>query len=164
MLTTIENIKELPGMANNIRDSRILPYLQEVEDATIVPAIGAELYEKLNSGEIEDCILLGGAYYTNRKGKREMCHGIRKAVAYLAYSKMLMANKVSVTAFGVTEKTSQYSQSANAENVNYAANHAEKMGHFYLNSCLCYLADKNPEPCSCSAGHSRHYITMQVID
>lgn len=164
MLTTIENIKELPGMANNIRDSRILPYLQEVEDATVVPAIGAELYEKLNNGEIDDNVLLNGAYYTNHKGKREVCYGLRKAVAYLAYAKLLMANKVNVTAFGVTEKTSQYSQSANADNVNYAANHAEKMGSYYLKSCLCYLDDKNPEPCSCAAGHSRHYITMQVID
>lgn len=165
MLTTIENIKELPGMADNIRDKRIIPYLQEVEDAAIIPAIGAELYEKLDSNDLQDDTLLVGGYYNSSSGERKICHGLRKAVAYMAYSKMLRANKVSVTAFGVIEKTSQFSQSAETDNVNYAASHTDKMGSFYLQSCLEYLRDKEQHPCGCGPAEHRGHrkIAMEVI-
>lgn len=162
MLTTIDNIKELPGMAENIRDKRIIPYLQEVEDAHILPAIGAELYEKLDSGEIKDDVLLHGGYY-NSRSERRLCHGIRKAVAYLAYSKMLRANKVSVTAFGVSEKVGNFSHSASEENVNYAASHNEKMGMFYLGTCIEYL-NKDNHGCGCGTTKPRSgFLAMEVL-
>lgn len=161
MITTIENIKELPGMAENIRDKRIIPYLQEVEDASIIPAIGAELYERLDSGELADDTLISGGYYDTKQGRR-LCHGIRKAVAYIAYAKMLRANKVSVTAFGVTEKRGNFSQSADETSVNYAANHADKMGTFYLDSSIEYLRSKEDNHCGCEKKSSR-IPTMSII-
>ncbi len=152
-------------MTANICDKRITPYLQEVEDAVIVPAIGADLYEKLDAQKLDNPILLNGGYYDAKCGERKICHGLRKTTAYLAYSKMLKANKVSVTAFGVVEKTGTYSQSANQENVNYVANHAAKMGDFYLKSCVDYLQENaQPSECGCQGAPARHRSTiMQTI-
>lgn len=164
MITTIEHIKAMAGMSNNICDKRITPYLQEVEDAILVPAIGVDLYEQLSNGEETDDILLNGGYYTNQDGKRAICYGIYKAVAYVAYSKMLHANKISVTAFGVVEKSSTYSDPASKEDITYTAEHNEKMGMYYLQSVVDYLNDKTT-PCECEKKTRKEYgrITYKVI-
>ena len=61
MLTTISNIKALRDIAANVKDARLEPYIQEVEDAYIMPALGAELYERLSTQAeptADDAILL----------------------------------------------------------------------------------------------------------
>lgn len=151
MLTTISNIKALRDIAANVKDARLEPYIQEVEDAYIMPALGAELYERLSTQAeptADDTILLDGNYYDGPKG-REYCHGIRKATAYFAYSRMLNNQQVNVTAFGIVTKTGSYSQPAEAALIEKASIDAIKMGELCLASCIKFL-HRNDE---CCKGH-----------
>ena len=54
MIATIDDIRSVRDIARNIGRDRIEPYILEVEHAYIVPAIGAELYERIDAGDEED--------------------------------------------------------------------------------------------------------------
>lgn len=167
MITTIENLKEIRDISNNLKDGRILPYIKEVEDAYILPTIGADLYERLDNGEEEDAILLNGGYYeidTPDGKKKEKCFGIRLAVAYYAYSKVLRNNMVNVTAFGITEKQTSLSNPSDNHDIDDAVAQARTMGEYYLKSVVRYLG-KDKKPCCDKKphGYSGSHLKMEVI-
>lgn len=169
MLSTIENIKQIRDISQNLRDGRIQPYIKEVEDIYIVPAIGAELYEKLDKGEVTDDILLDGGYYDRQtedgETSRERCYGLRLATAYFAYARVLRNNQVNVTAFGVTQKNGMLSEASDEKNISDAVSDARKMGEHYLNSCVRYLR-RNEKPCCCKEkkeGMRGAKLQMEVI-
>lgn len=170
MLSTIENIRQIRDISQNLRDGRIQPYIKEVEDIYIVPAIGAELYEKLDSGEVTDQILLEGGYYDRKteegKTSRDRCYGLRLATAYFAYARVLRNNQVNVTAFGVTQKHGLQSEANDEKNIADAVSDAKKMGEHYLNSCIRYLK-REEKPCCCkkekSEGIKGNKLRMEVI-
>lgn len=163
MLTTIEHIKVVRDIANNIRPERLLPYIKEVEDANVMPAIGAALYEKLCDGVDVDPILLDGGYYDAPDCGRDYCHGLHLAVAYLTYARVLRNNRINVTAFGITQKNSSLSQPAGADDVDIAAEDAKKMGDLYLASCVRYL-HRNDSCCSQKVGHSVRFGNIQILN
>ena len=63
MIATIDDIRSVRDIARNIGRDRIEPYILEVEHAYIVPAIGAELYERIDAGDESDSTLIYGGYY-----------------------------------------------------------------------------------------------------
>lgn len=159
MLTTIEDIKAIRSIAYNITDKRIEPYIKEVEDCYVMYAIGPALYERLDTGLEEDIILTDGGYY-DHGNTREMCYGIKAAVAYFAYERMLLNNQINVTAFGVTQKSSSLSTPTPDSSIEKAAAHAHKMGELYLESCKKYV--HRGECIPCGTNH-RPFISMEVI-
>lgn len=164
MLTTIDHIKAIRDISANLKDGRIVPYIKEVEDAYILPAIGADLYERLDTRTIIDPILLDGGYYTRTTQcgeERDKCHGLRIAVAYFAYARVLKNNQINVTAFGVTEKHTNLSNPVKDESVDDAVGAARKMGDYYLQSCIRYL---KRDECKCaSKPTSGAKLKMEVI-
>lgn len=164
MLTTIDNIKAIRDISNNLKDRRITPYIKEIEDAYILPAIGADLYERLDTRKEIDPILLDGGYYTRigRCGEeRDKCYGLRIAVAYFAYARVLKNNQINVTAFGVTEKHTSLSNPSNDNDVQDAVAEARKMGDYYLQSCVRYL---KRDACKCEQKPSTGAkLKMEVI-
>lgn len=156
MLTKIEDIRAIRDIAANLRDNRLEPYIKECEDAYIMPALGAELYERLTTQQeptADDLVLLNGAYYDGPNG-REYCHGIRKATAYFAYARVLRNNQVNVTAFGVVQKTGSYSQPTDGTQVTDVAAEAIKMAELYLHSCVKYL--HRNDDCACGRKRPGH--------
>ena len=166
MLTTIENLKAIRDISANLKDQRIQPYIKEVEDAYVLPAIGAELYEKLDAGETTDTILLDGGYYDKPSEKcaggktRARCYGIRLAVAFYAYARVLKNNQINVTAFGVTQKTSPMSAPTGDEAIEDAVSEARKMGDLYLHSCVEYL---HRESWLRAPAHGGAKLKMEII-
>lgn len=138
MITTIDTLRGIRDIAANVKDARIEPYIKECEDAYIMPALGAGLYERLDTKQEQDQVLLDGGYYDGPDG-RAYCHGIRRAVAYFAYARLLRNNQVNVTAFGVTQKTGAYSQPTDGQQIASAATEATKMAEVYLHSCVDYI-------------------------
>lgn len=159
MLTTIEDIKAVRSIAYNLGDKRIEPYIQEVEDCYIRYAIGPALYERLDNGVETDAILLNGGYYDCANG-REYCDGIKKAVAYFAYERILLNNQINVTAFGVTQKSSSLSNPTTDSSIEKAAEQAHKMGAMYLESCKKYVHRGECVPCG---GRHKRFVSMEVL-
>lgn len=159
MLTTIDNIKAIRDISNNLKDGRIAPYIKEVEDTYVMPQIGADLYEKLDTGAEKDDTLLYGGYYDGHTG-REYCHGITSAVAYYAYARVLRNNQINVTAFGVTQKQTTLSTPHREHSIDDAATEAKKMGDLYMESCIRYLHRNDTGCCQERHKKSTHYAIL----
>jgi hypothetical protein len=145
MLTSADDIRKVRPVSRNLSDGeRINTYILEVEQLQVAPAIGVGLYEALDSGtstltETQRNTLMSGGYYDAPCGDREHCGGLRKAIGYLAYARLINNNQLSTTAFGVVEKKSEFSTPSEDGQIAYSANQAKKVGQAYLDTCVGYL-------------------------
>lgn len=145
MIATANDMRLIRPIANNIEDyERIDPYIEEAEKLFIIPAIGAELYKKIDTDRSYYKELLKGGYYNDDKCRFE---GLIYAICYLAYSRFVKNNMVNVTAFGLKYKNTQYSENVEERTLIRHANEAEKAGQEYLRQCIEYLRFINTGCC-----------------
>lgn len=166
MITNSSDIREIRPISDNKNDSkRIDPYIIEIEETILCESIGASIYEQLVSSPQEESItitntvgkditlsvadvksLFSGGYYSFAEcgiNKRKMTSGIKKAVSYLAYSRIVRNDQLNLTAFGTVVKQGQFSEPADYKIISMSASDAEKTGIFHLKTVVDFLKDKN---------------------
>lgn len=146
MIATVEDIKKIRQISDNIQDIRIEPYIQLAEELVIIPAIGAKLYKEIEANKSEYSNILNETYYSvDVCGQTEEKYsgGLLKAISYIAYSKLLLNQSVNVTAFGVRTMNSQFSEQAAEKEVVRASNEARAIGDTYLSQVLDYINKDN---------------------
>jgi hypothetical protein len=157
-----DDIRKVRPMAENVLDcKRIEPYIREVEQLDVMPAIGIGLYRQLTDEGFPDTLandgsvviltagggnvtltgegwdaLINGGYYS---GGTRYSAGLGAAVAYLAYARMLPNQPISVTAFGVVQKTTTLSEPIDEKTLFRAAGEARKIGLEYLRQSVDHL-------------------------
>ena len=144
MIASINDIKNIRPIADNIPSSRITIYLKEAENLYVIPAFGASLFKNISDNQENYTTLLEGGFYDNDKHYFE---GLRKSIAYIAYSKMILNQDFNVTAFGTMFKNSEYSEHSNEKTLLRISNDALAIGLRYLDECLDYLKHINALPC-----------------
>lgn len=146
MIATVEDIKKIRQISDNIQDIRIEPYIQLAEELVIIPAIGAKLYKEIEANKSGYSDILNETYYSvDVCGQTEEKYsgGLLKAISYIAYSKLLLNQSVNVTAFGVRTMNSQFSEQAADKEVVRASNEARAIGDTYLQQVLDYINKDN---------------------
>jgi len=144
MIASINDIKVIRPIADNIPLSRITVYIEEAESLYVLPAFGASLFKNISDNKENYTTLLDGGYYDNDNHYFE---GLRKSVAYIAYSKMILNQDFNVTAFGTMFKNSEYSEHSNEKTLLRISNDALAIGIRYLDDCLEYLKYIKLLPC-----------------
>ena len=140
MIIDFEDIRSVRPIAENLLDEkRLKPYIVEAESLYLKPVFGIALFKNIEDNKDEYMLLLNGGAYNEDKSYLE---GLRIAVGYLAYSRFLINNPVNVTAFGVVQKTTQYSEPVDEKTLVRASNDAKKIGEEYLRQCVEYLKFK----------------------
>ncbi len=166
MIIDVEYIRRYRPLARNIADDRVAVYIAEAEKLDILPAIGAELYQRfasigtiavddsgapllddagtpicaLREGELPttEHKLLNGGYYTDAEGCLRHFEGLRTALAYLAYGRFVRNHAASVTPYGVVTKLGEDSTPADARTVASVASDATRIGQEHLAAALRY--------------------------
>jgi len=147
MITKLADIRAVRPIAENINDvKRITPYIGETENLFLLPMIGAKVYEELDTyvnAEMPTAnatfdILMAGGYYTVNDTRYQLA-GLKTAMGYLVYSRFFRNQNVNVTAFGIVQKTSEFSDPSDERTVVRVANDAEAVGQRYLQECFEYL-------------------------
>ena len=158
-----------PIASNTVDMNRIEPYIREAETLDLIPAIGAGLYEKFTDDGFAASMqsvgsvtivtesgrqvqlsrdgwdmILDGCYYPGgdrpcEANVRRYSAGLRAAVSYLAYARMLPNQPVNVTAFGVVNKASALSDPVDGRTLRQAAGEARSAGLEYLGQVADYL-------------------------
>lgn len=134
--------REVRGLTRDIsaslRDERITPLIREAEDMYVRPAIGDALYIELLEDEGKYPVLLAGGVY-EAGGKKTYCTGLKKAIAYYAYAKIILNNQTNVTSWGVGQKNITESTPATPAALDKTYNDAKAVADRYMTECLAYI-------------------------
>lgn len=140
MIINSEYIRDIRDISINIDDvKRIEPYIEEAEKEWVIPAIGAKLYKELEDKEenTSNTLLLEGGYYQDNTA---YFSGLKKAIAYLAYSRYVRNSNIFMTSSGARYKGSmEFSDMVDDRAVLRVANEAEKRGIKMLDECVEYI-------------------------
>lgn len=117
-------------------ETKVLAYIYEAEQNNIKPKIGDDLFLRLKDGE-NPLLLEGGTYEKN--GKRYYLNGIKKALAYYAYSRLLESGSVNLTRQGVVNRRSDDANAVNEDNIIKISRETYAIADRYMQEVMDYL-------------------------
>lgn len=141
-LITVERFKELARpTSKHIDDGEVNTFIRECEDIYIIPAIGLVRFKALqeNTQDVKIKILLEGGEYEDKEGTLKKCSGIRLALSYFVYAKMVMSDGGLLTRTGLMQHNDSYASREDDKNRVRMYNDAMEVAETYLGSCLAYL-------------------------
>lgn len=142
MITTPEDVRAVRPIAINVAPEAIEPFIEDVEKQDVIPVIGADLYFEIEANRDDPKykdLLHGGKYVDCGCTDTQYSRGLIVAVAYLAYSRMLIFGDIQYTAFGAVLKTAQFSTKPGETDKIRAADAAKKMGFAVLQNVAGYI-------------------------
>ncbi len=146
MIASIADVRSVRPMAVNIPDERIAPYIYEIEYTAVLEALGAPLFEAVENAPASYVLALEGGYYNGRNGRKWFA-GLKKAIAYLVYARVVRNNSLNVTAFGAVLKNGALSEQADDSEIARTANECKSLGEKALNDCVIYFAEVGALDC-----------------
>lgn len=117
-------------------EAKVLAYIYEAEQNNIKPKIGDDLFLRLKDGE-NSLLLEGGTYEKN--GKRYQLNGIKKALAYYAYSRLLESSSIDLTRQGVVNRRSDAANAADEDNIIKISRETYAIADRYMQEIIDYL-------------------------
>jgi hypothetical protein len=117
-------------------EAKVLAYIYEAEQNNIKTKIGDDLFLRLKDGE-NPLLLDGGIYEKN--GKRYQLNGIKKALAYYAYSRLLESGSVNLTRQGVVNRRSDDANAVNEDNIIKISRETYAIADRYMQEVMDYL-------------------------
>lgn len=111
-MLTVEEFKELarPSSAH-LDDNEVLAFVREEQDVFIIPAIGYELFKALLGETLtaeQSTILNGGEWTDTKKSVLHLCKGLKAALAYFVYAKMMRSDGTLLSRAGSMRHNDQY--------------------------------------------------------
>lgn len=113
--------------------------IDESEQLDLKPALGEDLFLRMFDGSISYSRLLDGGYYEDTEGKHHVFAGLKKALAYYAYARIVKNGSSLQTRFGFSQKEDQYSSRSDIKERLAAYNEAFSIADAYLKECLLYM-------------------------
>lgn len=166
MIIDAGDISQYRPIAANIDLERVRIYIREAQTLDILPAIGAEEFERLNDERLqekdyspEELLLLKGGTYTDKGGCLRHFEGLKAALAYLSYARFIRNHQLNVTPFGVVVKEGDESSPLDVRAVAAASKDAERIGQAYLADCVAFWKGS----CCCAekkVAHRRRFIAI----
>ena len=115
--------------------------IEEAQNLDIIPAIGADWWLRVvdRNDDAVAALLWEGGIYNDTCGKAHIFAGLRKALLYYAYGRLLRSQGGVSTRFDFVVKADQYSDSADLQAKAQAYNEAFSIADGYKAQCLAYL-------------------------
>lgn len=146
-LLTVEEFRNLARpTSKHIDEDEVCSFIRECEDMTIIPAIGYDTYEKLLSDDLsdEEKVLLDGGTWVQgivgrcngQNGLRRKCSGLKTALSYFVYAKMIQSDGSIVTRTGAMRHIDEYASHIEDKKGRY--NDVMNVAEEYLSGCLQY--------------------------
>lgn len=167
MIITVNDIRAYRQVAKNIDDAKVETYIREAQSLDILPAIGAEEFDRLNaetpSPELssDEQLLLNGGVYEDSAGIKRRFEGLKAALAYLAYARFIRNHQLNVTPFGVVFKEGDESSTTDIRAIAAASKDAERIGQVYLAEAVAFWKSREGAGnASGSRTHRRRFIPI----
>lgn len=148
LLITFLNIKQtVKQISEHIDQERINNAITEAEELDLSPIIGEQVYisilEKngIYTGDYKS--LMDGVVY-EYEGEKYQLRGIKVALCYFAYSRLIKGIDNNLSRSGFLQKDSDYSVHAIIKERLVASNEAKEIGTTYALKCLDFI-NRKPE-------------------
>lgn len=126
----------------NAQDALVDRCIEEAQNLDIIPAVGADWWLRLlDRNDDEQAITLWeGGVYEDVCGEQHIFAGLRKALLYYAYGRVVRSSGGVATRYDFVVKADQYSDSADIKAKAQAYNEAFATADGYKAQALAYLA------------------------
>ena len=169
-LTTATEVKALcRPISTHYEDANILTYIGESEDIDIKPILGEQMYIDLSEAQTgttltpNQTLILNGGVYTVEE-KKYVFKGLKSAIAYFVYSKIIKNSDGQVTRYGYINKDTAESDRPPLKEKLVAAEDAAKVGNAYLNEVLQFIKLNNLDTVySCADTRPRRKFSINAI-
>lgn len=139
--------------------------IEEAQMLDIKPAIGDDVYMRLFNME-EDVtaqLLWNGGVYQDCSGNNRIFAGLRKALLYYAYARLVRTQGGTSTRFDFVVKADQYSDSTDLQAKVQAYNEAFAIADGYKVQALQYMASNPQAFGSCNKKITNNRISVKKI-
>lgn len=117
--------------------------IEEAQSLDVIPTIGADWWLRVLDRENDAVALLlwTGGLYTDTDGQARIFAGLRKALLYYSYARLVRSQGGTSTRFDFVVKADQYSDSADLKAKVQAYNEAFSNADNYMAQCLLFISD-----------------------
>lgn len=125
----------------NAQDALVDRCIEEAQNLDIIPAVGADWWLRVldRNDDAVATLLWEGGIYRDTCGNAHIFAGLRKALLYYAYGRIVRSSGGVSTRFDFVVKADQYSDSADLQAKVQAYNEAFANADTYKAQCLAYL-------------------------
>lgn len=125
----------------NAQDALVDRCIEEAQNLDIIPVIGADWWLRVldRNDDAVATLLWEGGIYRDTCGNAHIFAGLRKALLYYAYGRIVRSSGGVSTRFDFVVKADQYSDSADLQAKTQAYNEAFSIADGYKAQCLAYL-------------------------
>ena len=141
LITTDEVSKLARTMSVQIDTEKIETYIRESENIDVKSALGDALFLDVKEHPDNYSELLDGSSYDVECGGRRSFVGLKAALAYYTYARIVKNGDGSVTRLGFMHKDNEYSSHSDFKEKLMAYNDAFSIADRYLKECVRYLND-----------------------
>lgn len=141
-LITVDEVQTLSrDMSQYVDVNKIATYIRESESIDIKSALGDALFLDVKEHPEKYSTLLDGGVYETECGVKKVFSGVKTALAYYTFARIVKNGDGNVTRFGLVKKESEYSSHADLKEKMIAYNDAFDVANRYLKECVVYLRD-----------------------
>ena len=144
LLTSDEVSKLARGVSMHVDNDKIDIYIRESENIDLKPALGDALFIDLHDHPENYKLLLEGGKYEDECGVHVLV-GLKSALAYYAYARLVKNGDGNVTRFGFVNKADEYSSRPDSKERVMAYNDAFSVADSYMKECLVYMSKHKEE-------------------
>lgn len=125
----------------NAQDALVDRCIEEAQNLDIIPAIGADWWLRVldRNDDAVATLLWEGGIYRDTCGNAHIFAGLKKALLYYSYARVVRSSGGVSTRFDFVVKADQYSDSADLQAKVQAYNEAFANADNYKAQCLAYL-------------------------
>lgn len=145
LITTSEVSILSRTMSIHIDDEKIETYLRESESIDIKSALGDAFYLDVKENPEKYEVLLDGGVYETESGDKKLLIGLKTALAYYTYARIVKNGDGNMTKYGFVQKEDEYSSRPDIKEKVMAYNDAFSIADRYLKECVLFLNEKNDE-------------------
>jgi hypothetical protein len=148
LLLTLDEFRQLAKpVAMTLGTGEVTPYIEEAQGIDIMPYLGEALvldiveYVDGKPGTPDYSTLLSGGIYTTAgcPPRRVEFAGLKKALAYYVYSRLVKNTPYALTRYGDVNKTDQYSVQAERSERSVMERDARSTADYHAAACARYL-------------------------
>ena len=164
-LITSDEVSRLSRpMSIHIDQEKMDAYIRESEDIDLRPALGDALLLDIKAYPEKYGTLLEGGVYEDACGTKHALAGLKTALAYYTYARMVKNADDHVTRFGFVNKQDDYSTRPDYREKSMAYNDAYSVASSYLKECVAYLnANKADYPIYKGNGGIKSNLTTYKV-